>query len=174
MLTTITSDSSASYRAFHISLACATLAQISSKVPGRRENAKRSSHLPVGTGQPWWHRGSAVKIFIAEWDLLPKPMLSVHHEGELPSLNGTSVLQIVCWGVWEQRLDDDAQNKGWHKNKSILFIFQNRSIDRASASKTVDLDSIPDRVKPKTRKIKIHSFPGCRLTLKGTVWSHRV
>ena len=32
-------------------------------------------------------------------------------------------------------------------------------VDRASATEAVDLASIPGRVKPKTRKIGIHSFP---------------
>ena len=32
-------------------------------------------------------------------------------------------------------------------------------VDRASATETVDLGSIPSRVKPKTIKIGIHSFP---------------
>ena len=32
-------------------------------------------------------------------------------------------------------------------------------VDRASATKAVDLGSIPGRVKPKTTKIGIHSFP---------------
>ena len=32
-------------------------------------------------------------------------------------------------------------------------------VDRASASEAVDLGSIPGRVKPKTIKIGIHSFP---------------
>ena len=32
-------------------------------------------------------------------------------------------------------------------------------VDRASATETVDLGSIPGRVKPKTIKIGIHSFP---------------
>ena len=31
-------------------------------------------------------------------------------------------------------------------------------VDRASATETVDLSSIPSRVKPKTLKIGIHSF----------------
>ena len=31
-------------------------------------------------------------------------------------------------------------------------------VDRASATETVDLGSIPGRVKPKTRKIGIHGF----------------
>ena len=31
--------------------------------------------------------------------------------------------------------------------------------DRASATETVESGSIPDRVKPKTEKIGIHSFP---------------
>ena len=48
---------------------------------------------------------------------------------------------------------------------STLFIknFYLKSIsgrvDRASATEAVDLGSIPGRVKPKTRKIGIHSFP---------------
>ena len=32
-------------------------------------------------------------------------------------------------------------------------------VDRASATETVDLGSIPGRAKPKTIKIVIHSFP---------------
>ena len=32
-------------------------------------------------------------------------------------------------------------------------------VDRASATETVDLGSIPGRVKPKSTKIGIHSFP---------------
>ena len=32
-------------------------------------------------------------------------------------------------------------------------------VDRASATETIDAGSIPVRVKPKTRKIGIHSFP---------------
>ena len=32
-------------------------------------------------------------------------------------------------------------------------------VDRASATETVDSGSIPGRVKPKTIKIGIHSFP---------------
>ena len=32
-------------------------------------------------------------------------------------------------------------------------------MDRASATDAVDSGSIPGRVKPKTRKIGIHSFP---------------
>ena len=32
-------------------------------------------------------------------------------------------------------------------------------VDRASATKAVDLGSIPSQVKPKTIKIGIHSFP---------------
>ena len=32
-------------------------------------------------------------------------------------------------------------------------------VDKASATETVDLGSIPSRVKPKTIKIGIHSFP---------------
>ena len=48
-------------------------------------------------------------------------------------------------------------------------------VDRASATETVDLGSIPGRVKPKTIKIGIHSFPAWRSAITGTVWSfHRV
>ena len=48
-------------------------------------------------------------------------------------------------------------------------------VDTASATETVDLGSIPGRVKPKTIKIGIHSFPAWRSAIKGTVWSlHRV
>ena len=32
-------------------------------------------------------------------------------------------------------------------------------VDRASATETVDLGSIPGRIKPKNIKIGIHSFP---------------
>ena len=35
----------------------------------------------------------------------------------------------------------------------------------------LDLGLIPDRVKPKTIKIGIHSFPAWRSAIKGTVWS---
>ena len=38
-------------------------------------------------------------------------------------------------------------------------------VDRASATEAVDTGSIPGRVKPKTIKIGIHSFPA----IKGTV-----
>ena len=41
--------------------------------------------------------------------------------------------------------------------------------DTASATETVDLGSIPGRVKPKTIKTGIHSFPGWRSAIKGTV-----
>ena len=36
---------------------------------------------------------------------------------------------------------------------------QNRLMDRTSVTETVDADSIPGRVKPKTIKTGIHSFP---------------
>ena len=41
------------------------------------------------------------------------------------------------------------------------FVFMPISgrVDRASSAETVDWSSIPDRVKPKTIKIGIHSFP---------------
>ena len=48
-------------------------------------------------------------------------------------------------------------------------------MDGTSANESADLGSIPGRVKPKTIKIGIHSFPAWRSAIKGTVWSlHRV
>ena len=41
--------------------------------------------------------------------------------------------------------------------KRLVDKFSGR-VDRASATEAVDSDSIPDRVKPKTIKIGIHSF----------------
>ena len=62
-------------------------------------------------------------------------------------------------------------------DKRRAYTAQNRPIsgrvDRASATETVDSGSIPGRVKPKTIKIGIHSFPAWRSALKGTVWSLR-
>ena len=46
-------------------------------------------------------------------------------------------------------------------------------VDGASATEAVDSGSIPGRVKPKTIKIGIHSFPAWRSAIKGTVWSLR-
>ena len=46
-------------------------------------------------------------------------------------------------------------------------------MDRASATETVDSGSIPGRVKQKTIKIGIHSFPAWVSAIKGTVWSLR-
>ena len=42
-------------------------------------------------------------------------------------------------------------------------------VDRASATETVDSGSIPGRVKSKTIKIGIHSFPAGRSAIKETV-----
>ena len=42
-------------------------------------------------------------------------------------------------------------------------------MDRASAAETVDLGLIPGRVKSKTLKIGIHSFPAWRSAIKATV-----
>ena len=42
-------------------------------------------------------------------------------------------------------------------------------MDRASATETADLGSILHRVKPKTIKTGIHSFPAGRSAIKGTV-----
>ena len=46
---------------------------------------------------------------------------------------------------------------------------QSGRVDRASATGTGDSGSIPDRVKPNTIKIGIHSFPAGRSAIKGTV-----
>ena len=43
---------------------------------------------------------------------------------------------------------------------SVMFAILGRGrVDRASATEAVDTGSIPGRVKPKTIKIGIHSFP---------------
>ena len=42
-------------------------------------------------------------------------------------------------------------------------------MDRASGTEAVDSGSVPGRVKPKTIKIGIHSFPACRSAVKGTM-----
>ena len=42
-------------------------------------------------------------------------------------------------------------------------------LDRASTTDSVDPGSIRGRVKPKTIKIGIHSFPALRSAIKGTV-----
>ena len=44
-------------------------------------------------------------------------------------------------------------------------------VDWASATEMVDSGSIPGRVRPKTTKIGIHSFPAWRSANKETVWS---
>ena len=44
-------------------------------------------------------------------------------------------------------------------------------VDRASSTEAVDSGLIPGRVKPKTKKIGIHSFPAWRSAIKGRVWS---
>ena len=59
--------------------------------------------------------------------------------------------------------------KRWDKSEcsTILYVIPAKHslysisgrVDRASATETVDLGSIPGRVKPKTIKIGIHSFP---------------
>ena len=55
---------------------------------------------------------------------------------------------------------------------STLLTISGR-VDRASVTEAVDSGSIPDRVKPKTIKIGIHSFLAWRSAIKGTVWSLR-
>ena len=44
-------------------------------------------------------------------------------------------------------------------------------MDRVSATEAADSGSIPRRIKPKTIKIDIHSFPAWRSAIKETVWS---
>ena len=57
----------------------------------------------------------------------------------------------------------------------IRRMYNSGRVDRASATETVDLDSIPGRVKPKSVKISIHSFPAWRSAIEGTVLNlHRV
>ena len=56
---------------------------------------------------------------------------------------------------------------GWRASCSSLFAIPmmplsstiSGRVDRASVTETVDSGSIPGRVKPKTIKIGIHSFP---------------
>ena len=43
----------------------------------------------------------------------------------------------------------------------ILIDTASGRMNRTSATKTADLGSIPGRVKPKTIKMGIHSFPAC-------------
>ena len=52
-------------------------------------------------------------------------------------------------------------------------VHQNLSgrVDRASATETIDSGSITGRVKLKTIKTGIHSFPAWRSATKGAVWS---
>ena len=44
-------------------------------------------------------------------------------------------------------------------NAEISTVTVSGRVDKASATETVTSGSIPDRVKPKTMKIGIHSFP---------------
>ena len=45
------------------------------------------------------------------------------------------------------------------KYKTLKFVPISGRVDRGSATEAVDTGSIPGRVKPKTIKIGIHSFP---------------
>ena len=48
----------------------------------------------------------------------------------------------------------------YHQLKSTLVLEPiSGRVDTASATETIDVGSIPVRVKPKIRKIGIHSFP---------------
>ena len=60
-------------------------------------------------------------------------------------------------------------------NKDFYRKFILTQNNQWSSTETVNSDSIPDRVKPKTIEIGIHSFFAYRWAMKGTVWSlHRV
>ena len=54
-------------------------------------------------------------------------------------------------------------------NAALVIKSISGRVDRASASEAVDSGSIPGRIKPKTIKIGIHSFPAFRSAIKGTV-----
>ena len=45
------------------------------------------------------------------------------------------------------------------KKKDLCCVQDSGRVDRVSGTETVDSGSIPGRVKPKTIKIGIHSFP---------------
>ena len=49
------------------------------------------------------------------------------------------------------------------------YVLIKGQVDRASATEIVDSGSINTRVKPKTIKLGIHSFPAQRSARKGTV-----
>ena len=54
-----------------------------------------------------------------------------------------------------------TKSKNYKKYRKFIIQVQSISgrVDRASATETVDSGSIPSRIKPKTIKICIHSFP---------------
>ena len=58
-----------------------------------------------------------------------------------------------------------------NSKKTVTILCISGQVDKESATETVDCGSIPDRVKLKTIKIGIHSFPAGRSAIKGTVWS---
>ena len=78
---------------------------------------------------------------------------------------------INCTSVTPKLFADDTYNRSvveWIERlllKRMILITYNRFItisgrvDRASSTEAVDTGSIPGRVKPKTIKIGIHSFP---------------
>ena len=72
---------------------------------------------------------------------------------------------------WLAKVSDQNNIKSysWKEGSSVVSYF--RSVDRTSATETVVMDSIPDRIKPKTIKIGIHSFPASLSALKGILWS---
>ena len=56
-----------------------------------------------------------------------------------------------------------------NSKKTVTILCISGRVDKASATETVDSGSIPDRVKLKTIKIGIHSFPAGRSAIKRTV-----
>ena len=55
------------------------------------------------------------------------------------------------------------------KNRSVVSKPIRGQMEIASTTEAVDPCSIPCRVKPKTRKLSIHSFPASRSAIKETV-----
>ena len=58
-------------------------------------------------------------------------------------------------------------------NRFFTFKPISGQVDKASPTEAVDSGLIPSRVKPKTIKIGVHSFPAWQSAIKGTVRSLR-
>ena len=61
----------------------------------------------------------------------------------------------------------DFESKQVFKHTLSLNLNDHNQVDRASATETVDISTIPGRIKSKTIKIGIHSFPASPSALKG-------